>query len=75
MLFRSSQRKNSVGTAPDVVRTEVVRSPMVVKRKDRPKMKQLKSSMEEAISKPKKKRNTAATRNLAQSTSTIVVHN
>jgi hypothetical protein len=29
----SSQRKNSVGAAPDVVRTEVVRSPMVVKRK------------------------------------------
>uniref|UniRef100_A0A2N9IYH4 Uncharacterized protein n=1 Tax=Fagus sylvatica TaxID=28930 RepID=A0A2N9IYH4_FAGSY len=32
--------------------------------------KRLKSSMEEAISKPKKKRNTAAARNVAQSTST-----
>ena len=47
-----SQRKNSVGAASDVVRTEVVRSPMVVKRKDRPRTKQLKSSMEEAVSKP-----------------------
>uniref|UniRef100_A0A2N9HJ74 Protein FAR1-RELATED SEQUENCE n=1 Tax=Fagus sylvatica TaxID=28930 RepID=A0A2N9HJ74_FAGSY len=45
----SSQRKNSVGAAPDVVRTEVVRSPMVVKRKGRPRMKRLKSSMEEAV--------------------------
>uniref|UniRef100_A0A2N9FU91 Protein FAR1-RELATED SEQUENCE n=1 Tax=Fagus sylvatica TaxID=28930 RepID=A0A2N9FU91_FAGSY len=63
----SSQRKNSVGAAPDVVRTEVVRSPMVVKRKGRPRMKRLKSSMEEAVSKPKKKRNTAAARNLAHS--------
>jgi hypothetical protein len=71
----SSQRKNSVGAAPDVVRTEVVRSPMVVKRKGRPRMKRLKSSMEEAVSKPKKKRNTAAARNLAHSTSTTGVHN
>uniref|UniRef100_A0A2N9F599 MULE transposase domain-containing protein n=1 Tax=Fagus sylvatica TaxID=28930 RepID=A0A2N9F599_FAGSY len=70
----SSQRKNSVGAAPpDVVRTEVVRSPMVVKRKGRPRMKRLKSSMEEAVSKPKKKRNTAAARNLAHSTSTTGV--
>jgi hypothetical protein len=61
----SSQRKNSVGTASDVVRTEVVRSPMVVKHKGRPRTKWLKSSMEEAVSKPKKKRNTAAARNLA----------
>uniref|UniRef100_A0A2N9H586 SWIM-type domain-containing protein n=1 Tax=Fagus sylvatica TaxID=28930 RepID=A0A2N9H586_FAGSY len=61
----SSQRKNSVGAAPDVVRTEVVRSPMVVKCKGRPRMKRLKSSMKEAVSKPKKKRNTAAARNLA----------
>uniref|UniRef100_A0A2N9IIM5 Protein FAR1-RELATED SEQUENCE n=1 Tax=Fagus sylvatica TaxID=28930 RepID=A0A2N9IIM5_FAGSY len=66
----SSQRKNSVGAASDVVRTEVVRSPMVVKRKGRPRTKRLKSSMEEAVSKPKKKRNTAAARNLAHSTST-----
>uniref|UniRef100_A0A2N9IE97 Protein FAR1-RELATED SEQUENCE n=1 Tax=Fagus sylvatica TaxID=28930 RepID=A0A2N9IE97_FAGSY len=57
----------------DVVRTEVVRSPMVVKRKGRPRMKRLKSSMEEAVSKPKKKRNTAAARNLAHSTSTTGV--
>jgi hypothetical protein len=71
----SSQRKNSVGAAPDVVRTEIVRSPMVVKRKGQPRMKQLKSSMEEAVSKPKKKRNTAAARNLAHSTSTTGVHN
>ena len=71
----SSQRKNSVGAVPDVVRTEVVRSPMVVKRKSRPRMKRLKSSMEEAVSKPKKKRNTAAARNLAHSTSTTGVHN
>jgi hypothetical protein len=71
----SSQRKNSVGTAPDVVRTEVVRSPTVVKRKGRPRMKRLKSSMEEAVSKPKKKRNNAAARNLAHSTSTTGVHN
>uniref|UniRef100_A0A2N9F5F6 Protein FAR1-RELATED SEQUENCE n=1 Tax=Fagus sylvatica TaxID=28930 RepID=A0A2N9F5F6_FAGSY len=69
----SSQRKNSVGAAPDVVRTEVVRSPTVVKRKGRPRMKRLKSSMEEAVSKPKKKRNTAAARNLAHSTSTTGV--
>uniref|UniRef100_A0A2N9IND8 Protein FAR1-RELATED SEQUENCE n=1 Tax=Fagus sylvatica TaxID=28930 RepID=A0A2N9IND8_FAGSY len=69
----SSQRKNSVGVAPDVVRTEVVRSPMVVKRKGRTRMKRLKSSMEEAVSKPKKKRNTAAARNLAHSTSTTGV--
>uniref|UniRef100_A0A2N9H6N9 Protein FAR1-RELATED SEQUENCE n=1 Tax=Fagus sylvatica TaxID=28930 RepID=A0A2N9H6N9_FAGSY len=68
-----SQRKNSVGATFDVVKTEVVRSPIVVKRKGRPRMKQLKSSMEEAVSKPKKKRNTAATRNLAQSTSTTGV--
>uniref|UniRef100_A0A2N9GNY8 Uncharacterized protein n=1 Tax=Fagus sylvatica TaxID=28930 RepID=A0A2N9GNY8_FAGSY len=52
---------------------EVVRSPMVVKRKGRPRTKRLKSSMEEVASKPKKKRNTAAARNLAQSTSTIRV--
>uniref|UniRef100_A0A2N9IFI6 Protein FAR1-RELATED SEQUENCE n=1 Tax=Fagus sylvatica TaxID=28930 RepID=A0A2N9IFI6_FAGSY len=69
----SSQRKNSVGAAPDVVRTEVVRSPTVVKRKGRPRMKRLKSSMEEAVSKPKKKRNNAAARNLAHSTSTTGV--
>ena len=69
-----SQKKNSVGATSDVVRTEVVRSPMVVKRKGRPRTKQLKSSMEEAVSKPKKKRNTAA-RNLAQSTSNTGVHN
>uniref|UniRef100_A0A2N9IGD9 SWIM-type domain-containing protein n=1 Tax=Fagus sylvatica TaxID=28930 RepID=A0A2N9IGD9_FAGSY len=37
------------------------------------KMKRLKSSMEEAVSKPKKKRNTAAARNLAHSTSTTGV--
>uniref|UniRef100_A0A2N9G3T8 Uncharacterized protein n=1 Tax=Fagus sylvatica TaxID=28930 RepID=A0A2N9G3T8_FAGSY len=37
-----SQRKNSVGTAFDVVRTEVIKSPMVVKRKGRPRTKQLK---------------------------------
>uniref|UniRef100_A0A2N9GGS0 Protein FAR1-RELATED SEQUENCE n=1 Tax=Fagus sylvatica TaxID=28930 RepID=A0A2N9GGS0_FAGSY len=54
-------------------KTEVVRSPMVVKRKGRPRMKRLKSSMEEAVSKPKKKRNTAAARNLAHSTSTTGV--
>ena len=71
----SSQRKNNVGAAPNVVRIEVVRSPMVVKCKGRPRMKRLKSSMEEAVSKPKKKRNTAANRNLAHSTSTIGVHN
>ena len=58
-----------------MVRTEVVRSPMVVKRKGRPKTKRLKSSMEEEVSKPKKKRNTAAARNLAQSTSNTGVHN
>ena len=34
-----SQRKNSVGAASDVVKTEVVRSPMVVKRKGRPRTK------------------------------------
>ena len=70
-----SQRNNSVGVASNVVRTEVVRSPMVVKRKGRPRMKRLKLSMEEAVSKPKKKRNTAAVRNLAHSTSTTGVHN
>ena len=70
-----SQRKNSVGAASDVVRTEVVRSPMVVKRKGRLRTKRLKSSMEEAVSKLKKKRNTAAARNLAQSTSITGVHN
>uniref|UniRef100_A0A2N9EMN5 Protein FAR1-RELATED SEQUENCE n=1 Tax=Fagus sylvatica TaxID=28930 RepID=A0A2N9EMN5_FAGSY len=69
----SSQRKNSVGAASNVVRTEVVRSPNVVKRKGRPRMKRLKSSMEEAVSKPKKKMNTAAARNLAHSTSTTGV--
>uniref|UniRef100_A0A2N9FAQ3 Aminotransferase-like plant mobile domain-containing protein n=1 Tax=Fagus sylvatica TaxID=28930 RepID=A0A2N9FAQ3_FAGSY len=68
-----SQRKNSVGATSDVVRTEVVRSPMVVKRKGRPRMKQLKSSMEEAVSKSKKKRNTTVARNLTQSTSTTGV--
>jgi hypothetical protein len=47
---------------------------MVVKRKGRPRTKRLKSSMEETVSKPKKKRNTA-TRNLAHSTSTTGVHN
>uniref|UniRef100_A0A2N9IAT0 Protein FAR1-RELATED SEQUENCE n=1 Tax=Fagus sylvatica TaxID=28930 RepID=A0A2N9IAT0_FAGSY len=41
-------------------------------RKGRPRTKRLKSSMEEAVSKPKKKRNTAA-RNLAHSTSTTGV--
>jgi hypothetical protein len=71
----SSQRKNSVGAASNVVKTEVVRSHMVVKRKGRPRTKRLKSSMEEAVSKPKKKMNTAVARNLAQSTSTTVVHN
>uniref|UniRef100_A0A2N9F1B9 SWIM-type domain-containing protein n=1 Tax=Fagus sylvatica TaxID=28930 RepID=A0A2N9F1B9_FAGSY len=48
-------------------KTEVVRSPMVVKRKGRPRTKRLKSSMEEAVSKPKKKRNTAAARNVGGS--------
>ena len=71
----SSQRKNNVGAAPDVVRTEIVGSPMVVKCKGRPRMKRLKSSMEEAVSKPKKKKNTTAVRNLAHSTSTTGVHN
>uniref|UniRef100_A0A2N9J7A5 SWIM-type domain-containing protein n=1 Tax=Fagus sylvatica TaxID=28930 RepID=A0A2N9J7A5_FAGSY len=42
-------------------------------RKGRPRMKRLKSSMEEAVSKPKKKRNTATARNLAHSTSTTGV--
>ena len=70
-----SQRKNSIGAAFDVTRTEVVRSHIVVKRKGRLRMKRLKSSIEEAISKPKKKRNTAAVRNLAQTTSIIRVHN
>ena len=51
----SSQRKNSVGAAPDVVRTEIVGSPMVVKRKGRSRMKRLKSSMEEAVSKRRKR--------------------
>jgi hypothetical protein len=66
-----SQRKNRIGLASDVAKTEVVRSPMVVKRKGRPRTKRLKSSMEEAVSKPKKKRNIVAARNLAQCTSTI----
>jgi hypothetical protein len=48
---------------------------MVVKRKGRPRMKRLKSSMEEAVSKPKKKRNIAANRNLAHSISITGVHN
>ena len=69
------KRKNNVGAASNVVRIEVVRSPMVVKRKSGPRMKRQKSSMEEAVSKPKKKRNTAIARNLAQSTSTTGVHN
>ena len=71
----SSQRKNSVRAASNVVRTEVVRSLMVVKRKGRPRTKRLKSSMEEAVSKPKKKRNTVVARNLAHSTSITGVHN
>ena len=68
-------RKNSVRASVDVPKTKVVRSPKVVKRKGRPRMKRLKSSMEEAVSKPKKKRNTTATRNVAQSASTTEVHN
>ena len=48
---------------------------MVVKRKSRLRMKRLKSSMEETVSKPKKKRNTTAARNLAHSTSTTGIHN
>ena len=48
---------------------------MVVKRKCRLKTKRLKSSMEEMVSKPNKKKNTAAARNLAQFTSTTGVHN
>ena len=48
---------------------------MVVKRKSRLRMKRLKSSMEETVSKPKKKRNVAVAKNLAQSTSTTGVHN
>ena len=71
----SSQRKNSVGVASDVVRTEVVKNPMIVKCKGRPRTKRLKSSMEEAVSKPKKKRNVAVAKNLAQSTLTTGVHN
>uniref|UniRef100_A0A2N9FIU7 Protein FAR1-RELATED SEQUENCE n=1 Tax=Fagus sylvatica TaxID=28930 RepID=A0A2N9FIU7_FAGSY len=73
VLEIGAEEKNSVGAAPDVVRTEVVRSPTVVKRKGRPRMKRLKSSMEEAVSKPKKKRNNAVARNLAHSTSTTGV--
>uniref|UniRef100_A0A2N9H080 Protein FAR1-RELATED SEQUENCE n=1 Tax=Fagus sylvatica TaxID=28930 RepID=A0A2N9H080_FAGSY len=42
-------------------------------RKGRPRMKRLKSLMEEAVSKPKKKRNTATARSLAHSTSTTGV--
>uniref|UniRef100_A0A2N9HA81 Protein FAR1-RELATED SEQUENCE n=1 Tax=Fagus sylvatica TaxID=28930 RepID=A0A2N9HA81_FAGSY len=63
----------SVETFNILEKTEVVRSPMVVKRKGRPRTKRLKSSMEEAVSKLKKKKNTAAARNLAQSTSTTGV--
>ena len=76
-----SQRKNSVGVSVDVPRTKVVRNPMVVKspivvkHKGRPRTKRLKSSMEVVISKPKKKRNIATARNVAQSTSTIEIHN
>ena len=70
-----SQRKKSVGAASDVVRTEVVRSLMVVKHKGRPRTKRLKLSKEEVVSKLKKKRNTAAARNLAQSTSITGLHN
>ena len=69
-----SQRKNSVGVASDVVRTEVVRSSMVVKRKGQPRTKRLKILIEEVVSKLKKKRNIIAARNLAQSTSTTGVH-
>uniref|UniRef100_A0A2N9FFN3 Protein FAR1-RELATED SEQUENCE n=1 Tax=Fagus sylvatica TaxID=28930 RepID=A0A2N9FFN3_FAGSY len=67
------QRKNSVGVSVDVPRTEVVRSPKVVNRKGRPRMKRLKSSMEKAVSKPKKKRNTVTARNVAQSASVTKV--
>jgi hypothetical protein len=67
--------KNSVRASVDVPKTKVVRSPKVVKRKGRPRTKRLKSSMEEAVSKPKKKRNIAAARNVAQSTSITEVHN
>ena len=69
------QRKNSVRVSVDVPKTEVVRSPKVVNRKGHSRTKKLKSSKEEAVSKPKKKRNTAATRNVAQSASTTGVHN
>uniref|UniRef100_A0A2N9FYN2 Protein FAR1-RELATED SEQUENCE n=1 Tax=Fagus sylvatica TaxID=28930 RepID=A0A2N9FYN2_FAGSY len=65
--------QESVTVLPD--RTEVVRGSMVVKRKGRLRAKRLKSSIEEAVSKPKKKRNTAAARNLAHSTSTTRIHN
>ena len=37
------QRKNSVGASVDIPRTEVVRSPKVVKHKGRPRTKRLKS--------------------------------
>uniref|UniRef100_A0A2N9FIK8 Protein FAR1-RELATED SEQUENCE n=1 Tax=Fagus sylvatica TaxID=28930 RepID=A0A2N9FIK8_FAGSY len=66
-------RKNSVEASVDVPRNKVVRSSKVVNCKGRPRTKRLKSSMEEVISKPKKKRNIAAARNVAQSTSTTEV--
>uniref|UniRef100_A0A2N9EN72 Protein FAR1-RELATED SEQUENCE n=1 Tax=Fagus sylvatica TaxID=28930 RepID=A0A2N9EN72_FAGSY len=61
----ATERKNSVGASVDVPRTEVVRSPKVVKRKSRLRTKRLKSSMEETVLKPKKKRNTTAARTAA----------
>jgi hypothetical protein len=50
------QRNNSVGVTIDVFRTKVVRSPNIVSRKGHPRTKRLKSSMEQTVPKPKKKK-------------------
>ena len=46
----------SIGATIETPRTEVVRSPKVVSRKGRHRMKWLKSLMEQTVAKPKKKR-------------------
>ncbi len=57
------ERNTNVGATIDVLWTEVVRGANVVNHKGRPRTKRLKSLMEQAVAKPKKKMNT--TKNVA----------
>ena len=71
-IFCMSENTN-IGATIDTPRTEVVRSPKVVSRKGRHRMKRLKSLMEQADAQPWRRRNT--TRNVDQFKPRAEIHN